>query len=147
MKEFLENIDKFHDMCGLPKPNIPTLYKVGGVQKRLKDFQKVIQNEINEGLDIFDKTLDGDTREIEILTELADWFGDIIVYCTSEARRYGIPIDKVLEVIMQSNFSKLAADDTPIIFEGKVQKGPNYWKPEPKIKEVLMLEYHTTHSE
>lgn len=36
---------------------------------------------------------------------------------------------------MQSNFSKLGADGKPIYDErGKVQKGQNYWKPEPKIK-------------
>jgi hypothetical protein len=38
---------------------------------------------------------------------------------------------------MQSNFSKLGADGKAIISEGKVQKGPGYWKPEPQIKELL----------
>jgi predicted HAD superfamily Cof-like phosphohydrolase len=142
MKEFLENINKFHDMYGLPKPEFPTLEAVGNVKERLTAFQTVIQNEIDEGKDILANYVNQKHKDIYVLIELADWFGDIIVYCASEARRYGIPIDKVLEVIMQSNFSKLAADGTPIISEGKVQKGPNYWKPEPKIKEVLLLAYH-----
>ena len=72
------------------------------------------------------------------MTDLADWLGDIVVYCASEARRWGIPLNRVLNVIMESNFSKLDADGQPIYDErGKVMKGPNYWKPEPKIKEVL----------
>jgi hypothetical protein len=40
---------------------------------------------------------------------------------------------------MDSNFSKLGADGKPIYDErGKVMKGPFYWKPEPKIKELLL---------
>jgi hypothetical protein len=39
---------------------------------------------------------------------------------------------------MQSNFSKLGEDGKPIYDErGKVMKGGNYWKPEPKISEIL----------
>jgi hypothetical protein len=39
---------------------------------------------------------------------------------------------------MESNFSKLGADGNPIKDErGYIVKGPNYFKPEPKIKEFL----------
>jgi predicted HAD superfamily Cof-like phosphohydrolase len=49
-----------------------------------------------------------------------------------------LPLDQVLAIIMQSNFSKLGADGLPIYDErGKVMKGPNYWKPEPKIQAML----------
>lgn len=140
MKEFLEDINKFHDMYGLGKPEMPNLNAVGDYQKRLEQFQVILGNEMKEGDDILKLMHTAGHREIDVLVELADWLGDIIVYCASEARRYGIPIDKVLTVIMQSNFSKLGADGLPIISEGKVQKGPNYWKPEPKIKELLLLE-------
>jgi len=142
MKEFLEDINKFHDMYGLVKPGVPNLNAVGDYQHRMEQFQVILSKEMQEGDDILKTMHTVGHREIDVLVELADWFGDIIVYCASEARRYGIPIDKVLTVIMQSNFSKLGADGLPIISEGKVQKGPNYWKPEPKIKELLLLEYH-----
>jgi predicted HAD superfamily Cof-like phosphohydrolase len=73
---------------------------------------------------------------------LADLLGDIQVYCASEMRKFGLPQDDVLSIIMQSNFSKLGADGKPIYDErGKVQKGPGYWKPEPKIS--AMLEEHS----
>jgi predicted HAD superfamily Cof-like phosphohydrolase len=63
------------------------------------------------------------------------------VYCASEAKRWGLPLDEILNVIMQSNFSKLDANGEPIYDErGKVMKGPNYWKPEPKISQLLSSE-------
>ena len=69
---------------------------------------------------------------------LADLLGDLQVYCASEMTKFGLPLDGVLDVIMQSNFSKLGADGKPIYDErGKVLKGPNYWKPEPKIHQLL----------
>lgn len=52
--------------------------------------------------------------------------------------KFGIPLDETLEIIMQSNFSKMGADGKPIDDErGKLQKGPNYWKPEPRIAAML----------
>ena len=54
------------------------------------------------------------------------------------ARRWGLPLNKILDVIMESNFSKLGADGMPIYDErGKVMKGPDYWKPEPQIRDAL----------
>ena len=39
---------------------------------------------------------------------------------------------------MESNFSKLGGDGKVIKDErGKILKGPNYWKPELRIKEML----------
>ena len=69
---------------------------------------------------------------------LADLLGDIQVYCASEMAKFGLPLDQVLAIIMQSNFSKLGADGKPIYDErGKVMKGPDYWKPEPKLQAML----------
>ena len=74
----------------------------------------------------------------EVLTAIADLLGDVIVYCRSEALKYGLPLEDVLDVIMDSNESKLNADGNPIYdANGKFLKGPNYWKPEPRIKALL----------
>ena len=44
----------------------------------------------------------------------------------------------VLDIIMDSNESKLGADGNPIYdANGKFLKGPHYWQPEPKIKALL----------
>ncbi|MNL77051.1 hypothetical protein D3C87_2031310 [compost metagenome] len=60
------------------------------------------------------------------------------MYCRSEALKYGLPLEEVLDIIMDSNESKLGIDGKPIYDEnGKFLKGPNYWKPEPKIEALL----------
>ena len=46
---------------------------------------------------------------------MSDWLGDVIVYCASEARRWGLPTEKILDIIMQSNFSRLDANGEPIL--------------------------------
>jgi predicted HAD superfamily Cof-like phosphohydrolase len=74
----------------------------------------------------------------DIAVAIADLLGDIVVYCRSEALKYGLPLEDVLDVIMDSNESKLGADGKPIYDgNGKFLKGPNYWKPEPRIKALL----------
>lgn len=121
------------------------------VAGRVANFQNILHEEFAEVEDIKMSLISGyrckdgtviepveEYKEIEFLTDMADWLGDIQVYCASEMARLGIPIDETLKIIMDSNFSKLGADGEPIYDErGKVQKGPSYWKPEPAIKEML----------
>ena len=74
----------------------------------------------------------------DIAVAIADLLGDIVVYCRSEALKYGIPLEEVLDIIMDSNQSKLGADGNPIYdANGKFLKGPNYWRPESRIKALL----------
>lgn len=141
---FAMDIHKFNEMYKLPIAGIPSLAAVENPIQRLKDFKVILLNEIDEVDDII-ATLeekDPQLRAIDVLTELADWLGDIQVYCASEMAKFGIPLNSTLGIIMQSNFSKLGADGKPIYDErGKVQKGPGYWKPEPRLKEMLQNEY------
>lgn len=66
---------------------------------------------------------------------------EISMICIEAAGLLHIPLDKVIEIIMASNESKLGADGKPIYDDnGKFLKGPNYWKPEPKIEELLVKE-------
>ena len=62
----------------------------------------------------------------DVAVAIADVLGDIIVYCRSEALKYGIPLEEVLDIIMDSNESKLDADGKPIYdANGKFLKGPD----------------------
>lgn len=141
-RDFYRAIERFNEMYKLHGHDQPTLLPV----ERIKNFQDILQEEVEEGAEIAKKyedlagvlgSLEGDAK-VEVLADMADWLGDIVVYCASEARRWGIPLDRVLGVIMESNFSKLGADGKPIYDDrGKVMKGPDYWKPEPKIRDVL----------
>lgn len=141
--EFYQDIDKFNRIYRLPSPAQPSLLGPDRVRK----FHDILTEEVNEGLTLasryeealseHDGVLPRD-EALDLMTEMSDWLGDLVVYCASEARRWGLPLPQVLQVIMDSNFSKLGADGQPIYDErGKVLKGPNYWKPEPRIRNLL----------
>lgn len=102
---------------------------------RLEQFGRMLGEEAEEGDEILQALLTGDAATARIM--LADWLGDMIVYCASEGRRWGLPMEAVLDIIMDSNASKLQPDGTALFVDGKLQKGPGYWKPEPKIKALL----------
>jgi predicted HAD superfamily Cof-like phosphohydrolase len=136
MMEFDEAILKFNEMYGLPISELPSLDKVPDVKQRITDFMDILHEEVHEGRRIVDKF--DESEDIDVLTDLADWLGDIQIFCASEMAKYGIPLNPTMNIIMQSNFSKQGADGKPIYDErGKVCKGPHYWKPEPRLKVML----------
>lgn len=54
------------------------------------------------------------------------------------AKQGGIPLKEIIEIIHESNMSKLGADGKPILrSDGKILKGPNFFTPTAKIKELL----------
>jgi predicted HAD superfamily Cof-like phosphohydrolase len=142
-QRFFEDIVRFNQIYKLPSHDAPQLLG----PERIRNFHEILAEEVQEGLDLAQKyeRLAAEhgghlpkEQATEVLADLSDWLGDLVVYCASEARRWGIPLPDVLRIIMQSNFSKLGADGLPIYDErGKVMKGPNYWKPEPKIREMF----------
>lgn len=142
MSQFQEDIVKFNGIYKLPVASAPTLEAVGDPVARLKAFKNILAEELDEIDEVIKQVELAHNHHLEAdldaLTALADLLGDIQVYCASEMAKFGLPLDEVLGIIMQSNFSKLGADGKPIYDErGKVQKGPNYWKPEPMIRDLL----------
>lgn len=155
---FEKSILKMNAMYKLPIGAIPTLSaemkwqwamfpsKTEGMNgkqlivKRLEDFfagYGILGKELKEYEDIA-KAIENGADELTVLTMIADLLGDIQVYCASEMARYGLPNQEVLEIIMASNTSKLDENGNPIYDEqGKFMKGPNYWKPEPRIRSLL----------
>lgn len=72
------------------------------------------------------------------LVEVADALGDMLYILCGTILEHGMQhkIEEVFEEIQRSNMSKLGADGKPIYREdGKVLKGPNYFKP--NIREIL----------
>jgi len=72
------------------------------------------------------------------LVEVADALGDMLYILCGTIIEHGLQykIEEVFEEIQRSNMSKLGVDGQPIYREdGKVLKGPNYFKP--SIKEIL----------
>lgn len=137
MSHVFDTIREFNDFYGLPNPPRPTLEAVDNVRQRILGFAKTMRDELDEGLEILEKMNNG-ASDLELLTDLSDWLGDLIVYSASEAAKYGIPTERVLEVIMESNFSKKQPDGSVLKDEhGKVCKGTAYWKPEPLIEAII----------
>ena len=138
MSKFQEQIKSFNRMYNLPcndSPRLPDGYRAAA--QRIRDFMKILQEELEEGNELIDK-LAVVTPLPEILAEIADWLGDIQVYCASEMRKFGLDNDACLATIMRSNFSKLDEDGNPIYGpRGKVLKGANYWPPEPLLREQI----------
>lgn len=135
-KPFKDRIYAMNQMYKLPINSTPTL--LAEPADKLKKFKATLMAEVHEIDEIVEKIENGDT-EIDVKVAIADLLGDVIVYCRSEALKYGLPLEEVLDIIMDSNESKLGTDGKPIYNEnGKFLKGPNYWKPEPKIKSLLL---------
>lgn len=141
-EEFFSKIKEFNEIYKIQNNENPKLLEV----ERLENFKNILSEEVSEVDEIIAKYKEllnnkndlEKEEKLELLTHISDWLGDIIVYSASEARRFGVDINQILKIIMESNFSKLGADGKPIYDDrGKIMKGPNYWKPEPKIKEFL----------
>ncbi len=64
------------------------------------------------------------------LKEVADALTDILYVTYGAGHAFGIDLDKCFKEVQNSNMSKLGLDGKPIYNEnGKVMKGPNYFKP------------------
>ena len=64
------------------------------------------------------------------LLEVADALTDILYVTYGAGHSFGINLDKCFEEVQKSNMSKLGKDGNPIYNDqGKVMKGPNYFKP------------------
>ncbi len=120
MKNKIEAVKVFHVAYKLgyrenPKADL-------GIEKNMLRY-KLMREENEEYLDAANN---GD------LVEVADALGDILYILCGTIIEHGLQhkIEEVFDEIQRSNMSKLGADGEPIYREdGKVLKGPNYFKP------------------
>ena len=64
------------------------------------------------------------------LIELADALTDILYVTYGAGHAFGVDLDKCFDEVQRSNMSKLGEDNKPIYKDnGKVMKGPKYFKP------------------
>ena len=81
---------------------------------------------VNEELEEFKEAIKSND-----LKEVADALTDILYVTYGAGHAFGINLDKCFEEVQQSNMSKLSEDSKPIYNEeGKVMKGPKYFKPD-----------------
>jgi predicted HAD superfamily Cof-like phosphohydrolase len=70
--------------------------------------------------------------------EVADALTDILYVAYGAGHAFGIDLDKCFQEVQDSNMSKLGKNGKPIYNEdGKVMKGPGYFKP--NLKKILSL--------
>ena len=81
---------------------------------------------IKEELDEFQEALNDKS-----LKEVADSLTDILYVTYGAGHAFGINLDNCFKEVQNSNMSKLDNDGKPIYNnDGKVMKGPNYFKPD-----------------
>ncbi len=126
MKRKIAAVEQFHNAFGLGVSASPRA-NLGSTKNRLR-FDLMDE----ENKEYFDAAENGD------LVEVADALGDMLYILCGTILEHGMQykIEEVFEEIQKSNMSKLGADGKPIYREdGKVLKGPDYFKPD--IKTVL----------
>ena len=88
-------------------------------------INKLRYNLIREELEEFKQALDKND-----LLEVADALTDILYVTYGAGHAFGIDLDACFKEVQNSNMSKLGLDGKPIYNDqGKVMKGPNYFKP------------------
>lgn len=121
MKDKLAAVEMFHRSFGLGVG--ATMYADLGESKNMLRFN-LMDEENKEYLEAVQKN---------DLVEVADALGDMLYILCGTILEHGMQhkIEAVFEEIQRSNMSKLGADGKPIYREdGKVLKGPNYFKPD-----------------
>ncbi len=122
----LNSVKKFHNAFNIDVANSPTIkLDYGKIELR----HKLMQEENEEYL-IAAKNND--------LVEVADALGDMLYILCGTILTHGMQfkIEEVFDAIQESNMSKLGENGKPIYREdGKVLKGPNYFKP--NIKKIF----------
>jgi predicted HAD superfamily Cof-like phosphohydrolase len=121
MKNKIKAVHEFHTAFGLGIQNSPTAELE--INRNLKR-NKLMREENEEYLDAANN---------KDLVEVADALGDMLYILCGTIIEHGMQhkIEEVFNEIQKSNMSKLGADGKPIFREdGKVLKGPNYFKPD-----------------
>tara|TARA_B100000953_G_C17722791_1_gene326100 strand:+ start:35 stop:406 length:372 start_codon:yes stop_codon:yes gene_type:complete len=107
MKTFGQEVK---NKSGLSSEKINKL-RVSLIQEELEEFKEAIKN--------------NDIKEV------VDALTDILYVTYGAGHAFGVNLDNCFDEVQQSNMSKLGDDGKPIYNEeGKVMKGPRYFKPD-----------------
>ena len=126
MKSKIKAVELFHNSFGLGVSKAP----VANLGEGKNNLRFNLMDEENK--EYLEAANNGD------LIEVADALGDMLYILCGTILEHGMQykIEEVFEEIQKSNMSKLGLDGKPIYREdGKVLKGPNYFKP--NIKAIL----------
>ena len=110
VKKFMETFgQEVKEKAGFPSEEITSL-RYDLIREELEEFKAAIEK--------------------KDIAEAADALTDILYVTYGAGHAFGINLDKCFEEVQNSNMSKLGDDGKPIYNEnGKVMKGPKYFKP------------------
>lgn len=120
IKNELDAVQLFHEAFNIGINHNPTV----AVSDKIKELRFNLMKEENE--EYLEAVKNND------IVEVADALGDMLYILCGTILTHGMQhkITEVFEEIQRSNMSKLGQDGSPIYREdGKVMKGPNYFKP------------------
>ena len=120
MQKQLNAVKLFHETYGL------------GVSAEMKADLGKLKNELRFNLMKEENEEYLEAVENNDIVEIADALGDMLYILCGTILEHGLQhkIEEVFDEIQRSNMSKLGQDGKPIYREdGKVMKGPNYFKP------------------
>jgi predicted HAD superfamily Cof-like phosphohydrolase len=120
MQKQINSVHEFHSAFGLGIQNVPT----GDLGEAKNTLRYNLMKEENE--EYLEAVQNND------IVEIADALGDMLYILCGTILEHGLQhkIEEVFDEIQRSNMSKLGHDGKPIYREdGKVMKGPNYFKP------------------
>ena len=126
MKKQLDAVKEFHTSFGVGVNEQPNAQLGDAVNLLRYNLMK------EENEEYYEAVQDND------IVEIADALGDMLYILCGTIISHGLQykIEEVFDEIQRSNMSKLGADGKPIYREdGKVMKGPNYFKP--NFEEIL----------
>ena len=126
---------------------LDNISRYGFIKKKLWDMQlSLISEESNEFLLASDEVY-ADPENTEMRENLVKELSDLVFVCYQFAAAFSIDLDKAMQLVFESNMSKLDEQGMPIYREdGKVLKGPNY--KEPDLSSCLpqpQLNFYDTH--
>jgi len=121
MKKQIEAVKLFHESFGLGVSEAPK----ADLGENVKLLRYNLMKEENE--EYLEAVQNND------IVEIADALGDMLYILCGTIIEHGLQhkIEEVFDEIQRSNMSKLGKDGKPIYREdGKVMKGPGYFKPD-----------------
>ena len=128
IKKELDSVKLFHKKFKIDYLNEPT----ANIPEEIKQLRFKLMEE--ENLEYLKATKENN------LVEIADALGDMLYILCGTIISHGLQnkIEEIFQEIQSSNMSKLGKNGKPIYREdGKVLKGPNYFKPD--IRKILKL--------
>jgi|TARA_B110000305_G_C19432453_1_gene636968 predicted HAD superfamily Cof-like phosphohydrolase len=120
IKKPIDAVIQFHEVYGLGIENEP----ISDLPKKIIDLRYNLMKEENE--EYLQAAKEND------LVEIGDALGDMLYILCGTIISHGFQdkMESIFDEIQRSNMSKLGEDGKPIYREdGKVMKGPNYFKP------------------